>query len=442
MIEQFETKGKWKLPESEAWYNGTLKFTPENGATLEIFGSFNSGVLNQKTKTIILGETSQGNVTLVDNYYKSSNHSFESEITIETYKPGFIIVGHHFLSVESIQFRTIKFKTFNLFEWISTTGQNNKLNRTSLSINYNKPENISFDYFDGCKGVVEFGYSISRERLANKFEFEEECSVTFKYSEKRYFKDILMDVYIFNGFITLATFEQSYPLSIIFSDPEYTKDDKPQLIKCTYFNTTYRQEYKQRIKGEFLFDYSKDDFPDLIKNWYKRFQEIRPAFSLMLYSFKDKLKFNEDNFMDIARAVETFHRRTTDCTKMPKDEYEAMVQRIYDKVNPTDKQWLIKQDALKYQNELSLKNRLIDLFKTYSSPYLVEQIPNIKKFCVKVVDSRNYYTHFNADKEKDSLKENKLFELSQNLKALLITCLCKHIGLNENALDKGLKRNL
>lgn len=122
MVEQFECKGRWKIPGEETWYNGALQFLPESGTTLEIFGTFNSGLLNRETKTIILGETNKGNITLVDNYYKTTRHSSESDVTIGIYRPNFIIVGHHFESFESIQFRKVTFKTFNLFEWFDISG--------------------------------------------------------------------------------------------------------------------------------------------------------------------------------------------------------------------------------------------------------------------------------------------------------------------------------
>lgn len=353
-----------------------------------------------------------------------------------------IILNH------SNQFNSEKLRLrLSIFSNGSTlAGLNHSIKRTTFSVEYSRPPQLSFEYFDGCKGVIDFHYSASLEGIANKTEIEEACSVTFEYAKKCKFKDILMDVYTFNGFVTFVTFEQSYPLSISFSDIEYIEEGKPKTIKCSYDNPTYGAQYKPRRKGEHLIDYSdiKDEFPSLIKNWYKRNQEIKPVFSLMLYSFKDKLKFSEDKFMDIVRAVETFHRRTTNSTKMPKEEFESMVQRIYSKVDQKDKQWLVKQNAFTYQNELSLKNRLLDLFARYPSSYLKDKIPNIKRFCVQVVNSRNYYTHYNADKESNALKGKELFELNQNLKALLITCICKDIGLDDrlSILEHGLRRNL
>ena len=445
MIDALEYKGRWRVPNEDTWYDGILKFDPIEGVNLEIFGTFNPGMFDRETKQIILGETTKGDITLVDNYYHSNSHTFDSGVTIGRYKPTFIVQGHQFHTPESITFNKVTFKSFNLFEWLDVSGLKHDIKKSTLAVSYSKPESLSFNYFTGCNGTIEFHNSISLESRANKTEIEEQCSVTLSYIESRSLKEILMDTYVFNGFVTLMTFEQSYPLSIVLSDPTYVKDGKTKLIQCFYHNPSYNPKYKFRRKGEYLIEYGdiKNEFSNLIENWYKRYHEIKPVFSLMLYSFKDKLKFNEDKFMDIVRAVETFHRRTTTCTKLPTTEFESLVSRIQDKVDKVDKQWLIKNNVLNYANELSLKQRLLDLIRNYASPYLLEQIPNQKRFCVQVVDSRNYYTHYSLEKEKVALKEKELFELNQKLKALLILCICKHIGITDaEILSDGLRRNL
>jgi hypothetical protein len=444
MIEEFEYKGRWKVPEEESWYNGVLKFNPDKPPLLEIFGTFNPGMFDRDSKQIILGETTKGDITLVDSDYVTHSHSFESGVTIGKYRPCYIITGHHFPSFESIQFNKATFKTFNLFTWLNTAGLIRD-ERSFLPSKYSKPESLSFKYFAECDGTIDFHHTLNLIFKNNRTEIEEDCSVTLTYSIERHFKDVLMDIYIFNGFITLATFEQSYPLSISLTSPNYAKDDKVKTIQCFYQNPTYSKKYKNRIRGEYLIDFESinNNFPTLIENWYKHFNEIGPVFSLMLYSFKDKFKFDDDKFMDIVRALETFHRRTTTCTKLPSNEFELMIARIFESIEKSDRQWLVKNNSLKYANELSLKRRLLDLFKNYSSAYLAEKIQEPKRFFQKVVDCRNYYTHYSKENQEHALKGKDLFELNQRLKALLIICICKHTGINDSdILTKGLNRNL
>lgn len=445
MVDTLEYKGRWRVPNKDIWYNGTLKFDPIEGIYLELFGTFNPGMFDRATKELILGETTDGDITLVDNYYKTHSHTISSEISIGKYKPTFIIQGHHFEKTELIKFNKVTFKSFNLFEWLEVSGLTHDINKTAIAVNYSKPENLLFDYFMGCNGSIEFHNSVSLEIKGNKTEIEEQCSVTLNYDESRHFKDILMDTYVFNGFITLMTFEQSYLLTINLSDPAYLKEGKVKLIQCIYHNPSFSPKYKIRRKGEYLIEYKtiKNDFPLLIASWYKKYHEINPVFSLMLYSFEDKFKFSEDKFMDIVRAIETFHRRTTTCTKIPVSEYKSLISRVLNKVDDSDRKWLIKNNSLTYANELSLKQRLLDLIKNYANPYLLKQIPNQKRFCVQVVDSRNYYTHYSPEKEKVALKGKDLFDLNQKLKSLLILCICKHIGISNNEiLNDGLRRNL
>ena len=56
MVEKFELKGRWRLPNNKDWLNGTLHFNPEERIKLELFGSFNT-TFNTAKVDIILGET-------------------------------------------------------------------------------------------------------------------------------------------------------------------------------------------------------------------------------------------------------------------------------------------------------------------------------------------------------------------------------------------------
>jgi len=71
MINNFEYKGKWKLPESDSWIDGILKYTPDEDISLELFGTFSKHIFDFSSHEIILGETTVGEITLIQNRYKS-----------------------------------------------------------------------------------------------------------------------------------------------------------------------------------------------------------------------------------------------------------------------------------------------------------------------------------------------------------------------------------
>ena len=82
MIEALEYKGRWRVPNDDTWYDGVLKFDPIEGVSLEVFGTFNPGMFDKEIKQIILGETTKGDITLVDNHSQSNSHTFDSGVTI------------------------------------------------------------------------------------------------------------------------------------------------------------------------------------------------------------------------------------------------------------------------------------------------------------------------------------------------------------------------
>lgn len=154
-----------------------------------------------------------------------------------------------------------------------------------------------------------------------------------------------------------------------------------------------------------------------LKNWYEKYKEIEPVLNLMLYSFRDKNKFDSEKFMDVVRSLETFHRRMHKNHKIPKSEYLKKVNHILNNVDLNDKEKLWLKERLDYGNEPTLNERVRELFAIYTNSYLQEEISDIASFCRSVVQSRNYYTHYDISLEKKALRGEGLFLMYKKLLA-------------------------
>ncbi len=449
MIDTLIYKGKWQIPTSENWLNGILQFNPEDGARLEVFGTFGNNPLDNTAPEIIIGETNFGGVTLLENHYKTTSSNLNNT-TITVYEPIFIISGYCFESIEKVEFRKVGFEIFNLFEWLNYTG--NKFdcnqNQSDYALSYKAPNNIDFEYYKDCQGSISFTSHIKLGNVLGNIEINEQCFVAFSYTKKNSFKNILNDIGVFVGFITLATFEQSYPLSITFQDDVLMYEANNQLyklnIKCLFKHSAFNRKHKNRRKFEHLLGYNEiqNDFPGIIQNWYKSYSYIKPSFELLLYSFREKYSFSVEKFMDIVRAIETFHRLTRKNQRIPEEPFKALKHTILTavKLNSADKVWL--NDLLNHANEPTLKDRLLDLIENYSNSYLQNNVKDVAKFCKKVKDSRHYYTHYDPKQKSKALTGKVLFEHYQRLLGLLISCIFNHIGLHQTSFEKGLTNNL
>src|SRR5690606_30630984 len=108
---------------------------------------------------------------------------------------------------------------------------------------------------------------------------------------------------------------------------------------------------------------------------------------------KDRI-LTENSFLNIAQAVETFHRRFRNNLVLPKDEYEKKKRDIMGAVPIEHKDWL--KDKLNFANELTLHQRLEQMLSEFSNQTLNTVIKNRVEFIRDIKNSRNYYTHYDS----------------------------------------------
>lgn len=447
MTTKFEYKGKWKSVNSKEWINGTLFFDPDIGGRLELFGFLDLNPNNSSEKVIVHGKTTEGEITLIDLWHRYTR-SGEQNVNIGIYEPILIIVGHHFETIEEINFKNVIYRTFNLFQWFNNSGIkfDHTDNGDQYSIIYNKIKNIDFKLHDKCIGKIIFDSPVDSHREYNKKELYEQAYIKLEYEEKTHFEEILNDSKTITDFITLATLEQSYPMAITFIDDDFQTDSRyhtPKFIKCFYQNSNYSSKHKLRYSHEHLIKFEKiqDTFPSIIKNWYEMHSYFEPVFILMLRFFLSKYNFSVDKFVDNIRAIESYHRIKFDNCRISQEDYKKLVDGIMDSVKLNDEDTIWLTNKLK-GNEPSLNKRLKELIRSNKNSYLEKYIPQVKSFCLNVVNSRNYYTHYDESLKEKALKNKELYKVTQTLRGILYTCILTDLGMENSQFEKGLKYNL
>jgi ApeA N-terminal domain 1 len=99
--------------------------------------------------------------------------------------------------------------------------------------------------------------------------------------------------------------------------------------------------------------------------------------------YLDRL-YLEQRFLNIAQAVESYHRRRSDKKDLSEEDHEKRLEKILAGTPQEYKKWL--SDKLKYSNELSLRQRLKDLLGDANrSQVALSLIGSKKVFIDKVV---------------------------------------------------------
>lgn len=450
-----EYKGEWFLPTDKTKrVIGTLYFDPENGGRLELIGSFleNLFTLNSHEVDFILGISSDGECLTLHNCFISKRRGKTYHAYRETGKPtvtyvvNYILEGAHFENLDQLAFNEIGTEINNLDEWLSISGFVNdfdvkKFKRNEFELKYKLPAQIDFNLNDNLTGCIHFksttpqyGFFESNVVLTQSVEFRLISKDKFGLLEG------LKQLFKFQNFIVMGLYQHTHPQSISFYQKEIFDNEETLVeIKLFYKISKYSKRHRNKSFNDMLFTYHdiKGTFTDIIKKWYEKYELLEPAFNLVFENFYNDQRFTTNAFLNFAQAAETFHSRTNNHTKLPKEEFDEMKISILKVVDAKYHAWL--NDQFNFGNNLNLATRLTEMCDKYSNKILDKIIGGKEIFVKQVRDSRNYYTHYSQDKESKALKDFPLFVLTEKIKILLISAFLLEIGFEKDLIEKLLK---
>ncbi|MEZ4722358.1 MAG: hypothetical protein R2813_10845 [Flavobacteriales bacterium] len=462
---EFEIKGQWWTPSSPEYrVHGTLTFHPTKGSRLEVFGNvspsksphpfnfkFENHVLilglSSDSKLVTLYKCWQQNVgggTLVSNQ--------ESGIPPITYIVHYVLVGIHALAEKDLAFDTIVVEPFNLGEWVGISGfqpyesfeeQRKNFEEKRIKVNYKVPDSILFPIDDTTEGSIEFSANHPGGSIYQKsIQINQTVRFQAKSSEPKPMKDLLDYYFVFQDFLILALYRNTYPMSIVIHGSNFQDDLNGHYIRKpvdVFFSIwSYQENEEPNLAFDMIFSYPiiKSDFKNLIKKWYSKYERLAPSINLLMEQFHQRNKFNSNVFLNIAQAIETFHARTHDHSRIPKKDYEVMKKDMLNSIDEKYHDWLNNQFS--FGNHLTLHERLVEMIDKFSNKILDKVLGDKDRFVKQVKHSRNYYTHYSNGKKKYVLEGSELFHLSERMKFLLISAFLMEIGFSKDLVTKCL----
>ncbi|MEL4307597.1 ApeA N-terminal domain 1-containing protein [Joostella sp. CR20] len=458
MKENFKIIGEWFLPNQQNRVHGTLNFEKNGKSTLELYGSLTSDEIfpEFKDQEIILGISSKSKeITLSGCFMTKSGGATlvqgkESGKSSITYLISYIFIGLHVSKTDELIFDNISAEIFNLDEWVGISGfkrdklDYEKFKNHEYSINYKLPESIEFEIDKTYSGKFSFSVNISGLSIYQKSQ-QISQQVQFQIDSKKEtnFSELLKKVNRFQNFLLLALYKNTFILSVKLKGESH-KEILPDGIEFKknielFFSTFDSGNYdKPKSFREMIFSYREiaSKFPELIKNWYGKYDLLEPAFNLLFDQFYQGTRFNENSFLNLAQSAETFHARIHNHTKIPREEYNIMKEEILKTTDSKYHKWLKEQ--FNFGNNLNLHLRLEEITEKYSNEIIDKIIPDKDKFVFQVKHSRNYYTHYSSSSKKNALKGSDLFYLSEKLKLLLVCSFLMESGFSKEELSKSL----
>jgi hypothetical protein len=246
MNEEFEYEGVWWLPDQpEKEVSGTLKFTPGEGAVLELIGSFRDikDFGKSFTPEIILGISSKGKIVTLHRCIENKSIISSPGLTVSAFYVHVVLVGAHFEKTEDIKFKSLSVHLSHLDDWVNISGFDiQDYNKDGKVIKYKPPKPIEATLKDNCKILIDIRATYPTISLVQReATIKQRTYIEIEPTEERTFDEYLKLLHYIRNFLSLGIMKPAYPLTI-----EATVEINKIPLKNTYYYPPIKVFYALR----------------------------------------------------------------------------------------------------------------------------------------------------------------------------------------------------
>lgn len=441
--------GSWKIFECNTAYQGELHINMEKHVValeLLIPAEENNPMPSPPYKgriPYICGTLFSGARVLLYNCETEGEHHHFGKFTRQMIHADYAFWGLSVSSQDEIVFSKVYLDFGNILAWARLCDYHWDFSESSgVNLVWKNKEPVSLELSDQLV-VTLFPTqgNISMERYAGEICARQYVTVELCYNEPVRWEQILEDTKCLQYMIGLGTGRRveiekaKYCHYSLFQEiPQQNGTTEKIDVEAEVIIGVSKTPTVQG-KREFEYLFSLDDLnkSDTLKLWRENYEKIEPVLDLYFSAFASNAGSAQTLFLNLVQALETFHARfiTNDARSFSQRVHNVV--NAFCKGNGNEQQWVVflLEDTQK-QNKKSiyLRSRLADLaFADGLLPFWPNgKLPN--DYIRKVVDTRNYYTHYSTDKLAKSFSKEELPLVNSQLLALLEYHLLVLLGFN------------
>ncbi|MEH2213022.1 HEPN domain-containing protein [Nostoc sp.] len=444
-MEEFEFLGSWWLPSNpQQEVTGTVKFSSENGISLEIVGSLNEQDfldIDSESQEIIIGVTHGQLFTLLNCRRNTSKRSVPGILT-QRFNVHYALVGYHFNNSEQIKFD--KFQVgFTDLKYLSPLLCNLNLNSNSNSNgDYQEYQLFCHVSKDLKANITKANISINQfieQQITNQeVTVTKSALITVDIKEKKSIDEIYSQfIDPLTNFITLAANRSNYITQLFFI---LDIDDSSQRIKAIFRNSNYinKTDILRTPEALLTLDDIKEHFSLVMQRWFNLFDEAQDIINLYFSTIYNPNLYQENKFLSLVQTLESYHRRKVDRNNSFTEEHSTRLDNILAVTPIEHRDWV--KEKLKFSHEPSLLERLREVFELTSKtiePIVIDS----KSFTKKVKNIRNHLTHYNDPSQQELYDGETLFRINQILDFMIKVCLLQELGCSSERCEELICRN-
>ncbi|MDN5042268.1 hypothetical protein O8C97_04920 [Aliarcobacter butzleri] len=449
--EEYIRTGYFWLPErNEHKIPGILTIKDGGDIELEVVGHFDENIINtingDDDLSRIIGYVEKDGLVTLDNcFYSEKNISFggisKSKIYVNKVLSGVAYDKH-----EEVTFNSLSFSVDCMDEWVGISGINieNDFDNRTATIRYNPPENITYSLDNDMQLEICFAYTLPVFPNTTEAKITQRAYFKLKSETLRPLSDFIEIAYKLNNLLCFAIDSTVTLRNVSATSVEIQREMGkgkfyPVTVNIYYRSITYSKDVPNKSWHQMLFSYGviKTNAQNVFNNWINAYEILSPTLNLYFSTKVGAQKYLDGKFLALAQGLETYHRRTSKEKLMDSSEFDSLVSTIIEKCPDEHVDWL--KGRLMHGNEISLSTRIKLIIEPFKS-----HLGNNKertKLLRKIVDTRNYLTHYSENLKDNAAEGQELWDLCQKMEVIFQLHFLKVIEFNEEEISNVIENS-
>ena len=410
--EEFKEYGYFWLPSvPDKRIPGILSISDGGSIELEVFGVFGEYGENSKLiERIVRHIRQEGFITLDGCYRKSLSYSPDKSRTFDDISKSSIDVTRVFSGVayregEIPCFNTLTFSIEGIDEWVEISGieDDYQFEKHTATISYQLPTDVPLRLDNGMELSIAFAWN--PQFLLNRTE----AGIV----QKTYFQLVSQDTHELDEFISVANKLTAFLCfavnKIVCLDSTSTifdtlhQDVRENLTSETSVDIYFRSQFHSKDEPEiyrhemlFGFEEIQNDIERKINKWINAYEQITPAFHFYFWTRMGAYPYSEVKFLTLVQGLEAYHRKMFN------------------------------------ENRMSLRNRIEEIIEPFKD--IIGTDEERQELITSIMDTRNYWTHYNPKLELKAAKGRNLEVLCSKIEAFFQLHFLQLIGFNQEEI--------
>jgi len=329
-------------------------------------------------------------------------------------------------------------------EWLGVTGLSieRPFDNDRLSLTYELPSDITVVLTDDLSLAFRFWWRApfsSSKRLVAQVEQGVRLKVTS--AQGAGYHDLYSTLTRLSNFFTLVLNHLLSFREVTVESDEFLIETPDSSLRQPIVSTAGSYERattsRELHTHEMLFRFSdiESNFATMIRTWYERYELLKPALNIYFSLERRETVYMEQRFLSLVQALEALHRRTNPIGAS--STHTTRLEEILGAAPEAHREWLKRE--LAYSHEPSLRRRLTDLLKPFRAIFGNERERN--RFVSRVVDTRNYLTHYDEASRRKAVEPSKLWPYMYLLRLLFVLRCLTEIGFDADEARRIVTEN-